>query len=391
MGWLQVLKTRQHDSPLNQQGDAVINARNLRLLAATSGIATSLLALSACGANSTENNRQAQKSSLDLTGPNGYPYCTNGSNTGSGYGWDTSVTDPRGSHSCLVPAAAAAGANGYPYCTNGSNTGSGYGWDTSVTDPHGSHSCLVPSTPASSSTNASTPAGACSVPASLLPSYAAPGSTTQFGYAGSLSQLPYLSGNPSNQQLKQFVSTVYSLFPAFASVYETDLGLTKNVALAFMFADMSRESAAGHYWQMNIETGQGGPGRAYGPFQAAVTNFRGGGYDSAIEDYTGLPIPSMNQFYDPATITYAGMKRLADGILNSMRTFGAGQPAQKYLLGSLADHNTGWVTAANDPNWLNSYGNETLRLMRGYAAGSNLTNNSAFWTGESAGDFCSPQ
>ena len=39
------------------------------------------------------------------TGPNGYPYCTNGSDTGGGYGWDTSVTDPRGSHSCLVPPA----------------------------------------------------------------------------------------------------------------------------------------------------------------------------------------------------------------------------------------------------------------------------------------------
>jgi hypothetical protein len=32
----------------------------------------------------------------------------------------------------------------YPTCTNGSNTGGGFGWDTSVTDSHGSHSCRVP-------------------------------------------------------------------------------------------------------------------------------------------------------------------------------------------------------------------------------------------------------
>ena len=107
------------------------------------------------------------------TGANGYPYCTNGSDTGGGYGWDESVIDPKGTHSCLVPGGAttsvssggtavssvsiggntatsvsvgggATGPNGYPYCTNGSYTGKGYGWDISVIDPNGSHSCLVP-------------------------------------------------------------------------------------------------------------------------------------------------------------------------------------------------------------------------------------------------------
>jgi len=45
-----------------------------------------------------------------------YPYCTNGSNTGNGYGWDPAVTDPNGSHSCLSqsgqPAPAPAPAPG---------------------------------------------------------------------------------------------------------------------------------------------------------------------------------------------------------------------------------------------------------------------------------------
>ena len=50
-----------------------------------------------------------------------YPYCTNGSNTGNGYGWDPAVTDPNGSHSCRVqegqpPASGPAvmpGGNNY--------------------------------------------------------------------------------------------------------------------------------------------------------------------------------------------------------------------------------------------------------------------------------------
>jgi hypothetical protein len=33
--------------------------------------------------------------------PNGYPYCTNGSNNGDGWGWDEAVTDMNGSHSCV--------------------------------------------------------------------------------------------------------------------------------------------------------------------------------------------------------------------------------------------------------------------------------------------------
>lgn len=46
---------------------------------------------------------------------------------------------------CLLTLATQVRADDYPYCTNGSDTGNGYGWDTSVTDPNGSHSCLVPS------------------------------------------------------------------------------------------------------------------------------------------------------------------------------------------------------------------------------------------------------
>lgn len=103
--------------------------------------------LFACGDAKYQRNTGENPSDLNLItyGANGYPYCTNGSNTGGGYGWDPRVTDPRGSHSCLV---APTGPNGYPYCTNGSNTGGGYGWDPDVTDPRGSHSCLVPVSPA---------------------------------------------------------------------------------------------------------------------------------------------------------------------------------------------------------------------------------------------------
>ena len=100
-------------------------------------------------------------------GQNGYPYCTNGSSTGGGYGWDLSVTDPKGFHSCLVPPVPQIGPNGYPYCTNGSSTGWGYGWDLSVTDPKGSHSCLVPTpAPTPAPTPTPTPGGLTPLPVS---------------------------------------------------------------------------------------------------------------------------------------------------------------------------------------------------------------------------------
>ena len=54
---------------------------------------------------------------------------------------------------CLLTMFATFGsvalADYYPYCTNGSNTGNGFGWDPSVWDSNGSHSCLVPPEPVS--------------------------------------------------------------------------------------------------------------------------------------------------------------------------------------------------------------------------------------------------
>lgn len=126
-----------------------------------------------CGDFTKKQRAEDNPPGLSLTyGPNGYPYCTNGSNTGGGYGWDPRVTDPKGSHSCLV---APTGPNGYPYCTNGSNTGGGYGWDPDVTDPRGSHSCLVPPSPTPAPTPTPTP-----------PPVAPPGSTPtlNLGVAG---------------------------------------------------------------------------------------------------------------------------------------------------------------------------------------------------------------
>jgi hypothetical protein len=64
-----------------------------------------VLAMDGCGKTTDSVYKRSPKAdeSLALTESNGYPYCTNGSNTGRGYGWDTSVTDPTGSHSCRVP------------------------------------------------------------------------------------------------------------------------------------------------------------------------------------------------------------------------------------------------------------------------------------------------
>ena len=64
-----------------------------------------VLTMDGCGKRTNAVNERSQEADqpLALAESNGYPYCTNGSNTGRGYGWDTSVTDPTGSHSCRVP------------------------------------------------------------------------------------------------------------------------------------------------------------------------------------------------------------------------------------------------------------------------------------------------
>ena len=221
--------------------------------------------------------------------------------------------------------------------------------------------------------------------------------TTQYAVAGDLQNLPTLSLHASTPELKRFVAATYDLFPVFKQIFEGNLGLTRMQVLAFLYADMSRESATNLPdtgkvgWNIALETAFEKPGdsaHAWGPFQAAVTNFHGGGYDDQIESATGLPIPEIAQFKDPAISTFAGMKRLAEGILRSMKTFGAGEPASLYLLGSLADHNTGWPSAAKEASWLSSYGNEVLRLMQGYLHADNLTNDRVFWTGEPEQDIC---
>ncbi len=86
-----------------------------------------------------------------------YPYCTNGSSVGGGFGWQPELGGPNGG-SCRVPSADGASGpsittvappsttgkwcengNGtcYPYCTNGSNTGGGFGWQPDLGGPNG--------------------------------------------------------------------------------------------------------------------------------------------------------------------------------------------------------------------------------------------------------------
>jgi hypothetical protein len=203
-------------------------------------------------------------------------------------------------------------------------------------------------------------------------------------YPTDLSILPELSDNPTVVELKAWVSETYDLFPQFKELYEEDLAMTKDEAMAFHFADMSRESGKDGYWQMDLETGIGGAGHAWGPFQAAVTNFTGGGYDADILNRLDMPTPDISQFKVPNVSTYAGMKRLAEGIEESKETLGSNRTTVEYLLGTLAHHNTGHATLETITNegWLQSYGNEVLRMMQGYLVGNHLTDSKAFWTTE---------
>lgn len=236
-------------------------------------------------------------------------------------------------------------------------------------------------------TNAGARAGASSnIPSSTTPN--APPSSE------GLSNLPPLGKNPSNAEIKQFVSQTYDMFPQFKQIYEGKLGLSKDQALAFMFADMSRESgttkAGGKTWQMDYETGQGGPGNAWGPFQAAVTNFRGGGYDKDILNRSGLPTPDIADFKNPAVSTFAGMKRLAEGVLESAQNMGAGRSAQDYLMGAMAHHNTGNSLDGLQAHWLKFYGEEAMRFAKGFLKGDNLVNNKVFEDKEVDPDIGAP-
>jgi hypothetical protein len=201
---------------------------------------------------------------------------------------------------------------------------------------------------------------------------------------GDLSSLPDLSMNPTVPQLKTWVSEVYDLFPQFKNMYETELAMTKDEALAYHFACMSRESGKDGYWQMDLETGIDTAGHAWGPFQAAVTNFIGGGYDHDILDRLGMPTPEISQFKVPNISTYAGMKRLVEGIEEARINMGYDRSTVEFLLGSLAHHLTGYATLEiiTNEGFLQNYGNEVLRMMQGYLVGEHLTDDKAYWTSE---------
>jgi hypothetical protein len=266
------------------------------------------------------------------------------------------------------------------------------------------YATTVSATATSTATNTSTataPAttgGSCISPDYGLSQDPAPASRTSYPATDiGTSALPALSLTAKPSELKAFVATVYDLYPVLKQIYEDDLGLTRQQTLAFMYADMSRESAGNNAstgvleWNIGLETAvtpADNPAHAWGPFQAAVTNFTGGGYDSQILSQTGLPTPDIKDFRNPAVSTYAGIKRLAEGVLAAIKEFGPGKPASLYLLGTLAHHNTGWCNAAQIEDWRKSYGNEVLRLMNGYFVGENMGNDRVFYTGQAEAEVC---
>jgi hypothetical protein len=267
-----------------------------------------------------------------------------------------------------------------------------------VSDYATTASATATSTATEASAAPATTGGSC-IPADYgLSQDPAPGSRTSYMATDvATSALPALSLTATASELKAFVATVYDLYPVLKQIYEEDLGLTRQQALAFMYADMSRESAGNNAntgvleWNIGLETATtpaDNPAHAWGPFQAAVTNFTGGGYDSQILNQTGLPTPDIKDFKNPAVSTYAGIKRLAEGILVAIREFGPGKSASLYLLGTLAHHNTGWCNAAQEKSWRDSYGNEVLRLMNGYFVGENMGNDRVFYTGQAEAEVC---
>ena len=92
-----------------------------------------------------------------------FPTCTNGSNTGGGFGWQPGLEGAVNGGSCRAADASVqsqaaspnqpkASGDGdkfcdqgvcYPYCTNGSNTGGGFGWQPEIKDAPKGGSCKV--------------------------------------------------------------------------------------------------------------------------------------------------------------------------------------------------------------------------------------------------------
>jgi hypothetical protein len=62
--------------------------------------------------------------------PNGYPYCRNGSNNGDGWGYDESIDDGHGGHSCVAPSGPTAAGGG-----SASIDSAGAGWTPSHAAP----------------------------------------------------------------------------------------------------------------------------------------------------------------------------------------------------------------------------------------------------------------
>lgn len=54
-----------------------------------------------------------------------------------------------------------------------------------------------------------------------------------------------LSANATDTEIKAFVKKLYESDPIFKEIFEDELGLSEDEALAFMYADMSRESGTG--------------------------------------------------------------------------------------------------------------------------------------------------
>ncbi|MES2663469.1 MAG: hypothetical protein V4629_09230 [Pseudomonadota bacterium] len=199
-----------------------------------------------------------------------------------------------------------------------------------------------------------------------------------------------LSPNASDTELKAFVKQIYASDSRFAKTFEQDLGLSQEEALAFMFADMSRESAVGTGWSIGLETQAGSTNGAHakGVFQAGITTYEGGGYGNEFNG-TGLPRPSFSDFNDPAINTYAGMFRLVEAIQetrNPQTIFGEvgvdDKSSKGILTGALAHHNTGWIKDANDAGWRNNYSDQVFVMMNEYLKGDNLNNETVFWTNQ---------
>lgn len=154
----------------------------------------------------------------------------------------------------------------------------------------------------------------------------------------------------------------------------------KQKAYAFFQGAASRESGTGDTMRTNLITGEGSS-YSKGPLQTADTAYANNGHPDWIKDshVPGIPQADLSMSNDLDTAISMGIRHMTEG---AERAKLEGATSTRDLqMAAMAYHNTGHITAAKNSDWVQSYGNEVLKMADWYENG-NTTNGKVVYTGQ---------